>query len=113
MLKRAENSISKKAFQKYCNLASEQFKKKENQYLIDYIKSKYANFEDEIITGRVSLNLNKVIEMINYLAANTHSLYKVKLMKMLWYADSLHFKRNGISISGLAYSVLPIGVVTT
>ncbi len=87
------------------------FKKKENQYLIDSIYAIYADFEDEIITGRAELNLNKVIEMINYIAKNVYSLHKVKLMKMLWYSDILHFKRYGRAISGLVYSALPLGAV--
>lgn len=111
MLKRAIGRISEKAFIKYHHEASEQFKKKRNQYLIDSIQAIYADFEDDILTGRVELNLNKVVEMINYLATNVDSLHKVKLMKMLWYSDNLHFKRKGVSISGLAYSALPMGAV--
>lgn len=49
--------------------------------------------------------------MINYLAAKVESLHKVKLMKMLWYSDYLHYKRNGVSISGLVYRALPMGAV--
>ncbi|HEY5584616.1 MAG TPA: type II TA system antitoxin MqsA family protein [Ruminiclostridium sp.] len=111
MLKRAEERISEKAFHKYHHEASEQFKKKRNQYLVDSIKAIYADYEDESETGRVELNLNKVIEMINYLAAMVSSLHKVKLMKMLWYSDMLHYKRNSKAISGLAYSALPKGAV--
>ena len=41
-------------------------------------------------------------------------LYKVKLMKMLWYADSLSYKIYGHSMTGLVYchegmGALPIG----
>jgi len=111
MLKRAKGSISDKAFNKYYHEASEQFKKKRNQYLIDSIQAIYADFDDENQTGRVEMNLKKVVEMINYLTANVSSLHKVKLMKMLWYSDSLHFKRNGVAISGLAYISLPMGAV--
>jgi len=111
MLKRSEDGISNRAYQKYYYKAREQFKKKRNQYLIDLIQAIYANFEDELVTGRVNLNLNKVVEMINYLASKVSRLYKVKLMKMLWYSDALHFKRNGVAISGLAYSALPKGAV--
>ncbi len=85
--------------------------KKENQYLIDSIYAIYADFKDEIITGGVELNLNKVIEMINYIAKSVGSLHKVKLMKMLWYSDILHFKRHGKAMSGLVYSALPMGAV--
>lgn len=111
MLKRSEGCISNKAYQKYYRKACEQFRNKRNQYLIDSIHAIYADFEDEIITGRVSLNLNKVVEMINYLSSKVSSLHKVKLMKMLWFSDALYFKRNGIAISGLVYRALPRGAV--
>lgn len=32
-------------------------------------------------------------------------------MKMLWYGDSLSYKRNGRSITGLVYKALPMGAV--
>lgn len=111
MLKRSKDKITEKAFNKYYHQASDQFKKNKNQYLIDSIQALYADFEDDIVTGRVELNLNKVVEMINYLAANVSSLHKVKLMKMLWYSDNLNFKRYGKAISGLVYSALPMGAV--
>ncbi len=111
LLKRAKGSISDKAYNNYYHNASEQFKKKKNQYLIDSIHAIYADYQDKIITGKTELNLNKVIEMINYLVENIDSLHKVKLMKMLWYTDNLHFKRNGVAISGLIYRSLPMGAV--
>jgi len=111
ILKRSKERISEKAFNKYYHEASEQFKKSRNQYLIDSIQAIYADLEDEILTGKTRLNLTKVVEMINYLASNVVNLHKVKLMKMLWYSDNLHFKRKGVSISGLAYRALPMGAV--
>lgn len=111
MLTRAKERLTDKAFSTYYHKASEQFKKKRNQYLVNSIQAIYAGYEDEIITGRVGLNLKKVVEMINYLASKIESLHKVKLMKMLWYSDYLHFKRKGTAISGLAYSALPNGAV--
>lgn len=111
MLKRTKGKIPDKAYLKYRQKANEEFKKKENCYLIDSIYAIYANFKDETITGGANLNLNKVVEMINYIAKNVYSLHKVKLMKMLWYSDMLHFKRHGKTISGLVYSALPLGAV--
>jgi len=110
MLKRAEGRIPNKAFNKYSHKGSVQFCRKKNQYLVDSIEAIYAEFDD-VENGGVQLNLKKVVEMINYLAAKVSSLHKVKLMKMLWYSDSLHFKRNGVAISGLVYSALPMGAV--
>ncbi|MGJ9459631.1 Panacea domain-containing protein [Oceanobacillus sp. CF4.6] len=79
------------------------------QYLIDSIHASYVDFEDKMTTGNLELNLNKVIEMINYLSEKVNSLHKVKLMKMLWYSNILFFKRKEKSISGLVYSALPMG----
>nr|WP_312580173.1 type II TA system antitoxin MqsA family protein [Sedimentibacter sp.] len=111
MLKRAEERISEKAFIKYYYEASEQYKKKRNQYLMDSIQAIYVDYEDDNLTGRAELNLSKVVEMINYLASKVGSLHKVKLAKMLWFSDYLHYKRNGVAISGLVYAALSMGAV--
>ena len=111
MLTRAKEKISHKAYEKYHKAASIEFRRMKNNYLMDSIQALYANFIDDIITGGVELNLNKVIEIINYYASKVTSLHKVKLMKMLWYGDSLSYKRRGKAITGLVYSALPMGAV--
>ncbi len=111
MLMRAKENISDKAYEKYYKAASAEFNKVENNYLIDAIQALYANFYDDVITGGVTLNLDKVIEVINYYALKVASLHKVKLMKMLWYADSLSYKQRGKAITGLVYKSLPMGAV--
>lgn len=111
MLKRSQGRISDKAYTKYYHEANEQFKKKKNQYLIDSIQALYAEYGEENVTGNMELSLNKVVEVINYLATRVERLHKVKLMKMLWYADILNYKRYKKSITGLAYSSLPMGAV--
>ena len=111
MLSRAKERITEKAYAEYHRSAMKQFQSKKNQYLVDYINAIYASYDDIIITGGVCLDLQKVVEMINYLALRVFSLHKVKLMKMLWYSDGLNFKRYGRSISGLAYCALTMGAV--
>lgn len=111
MLNRSTTRISDKAYKKYQHKANEQFNKKQNQYMINSIQAIYADIDNECYMGGVELNLAKVVEMINYLATYVACLHKVKLMKMLWFSDNLHYKRNGVSISGLAYSALPKGAV--
>ncbi|MCD4712465.1 MAG: DUF4065 domain-containing protein [Clostridiales bacterium] len=111
MLTRAKGKISDKAYDKYHKTASSEFRRMKNHYLMDSIQALYANFVDDIITGGVELNLNKVIEIINYYALKVSSLHKVKLMKMLWYGDNVSYKRRGRSITGLVYSALPMGAV--
>ena len=111
MLKRAEDKISEKAFYKYLQTAKLEYRNLKNSYLIDSIQALYANFADDNITGGVELNLNKVLEIINYYASKVVSLHKVKLMKMLWYGDNLSYKRRGKPITGLVYNALPMGAV--
>lgn len=111
MLKSAKGRISEKAFNKYYHQASKQFKNEHGRYLVDSIQAIYADYEDEALTGGVKLNLNKVVEMINYLALHVENLHKVKLAKMLWLSDYLHYKRNGAAISGLVYVAFPMGAI--
>lgn len=110
-LENKDNLLSSKAYTRYRCKAKEQYSKQRNRYLRDAIYAIYANFEDESITGSVELNLDKVVEAVNYFATKVISLYKVKLMKMLWYADALNYKRHGKAITGLVYSALPMGAV--
>ncbi len=57
--------------------------------------------------------LDAVVDMIHYYANSPKvtSLYRVKLMKLLWYADALSYKRRGHAISGMVYRALPMGAV--
>lgn len=59
------------------------------------------------------LSLDKVVDVIRYFAASTKvtSLYKVKLMKLMWYADALAYKNRGFAITGLVYQALPMGAI--
>ena len=111
MLTRAKAKISEKKYEEYHKAASEAFKKTQNRYLIDSIQALYADLTDDRITGGVELNLNKVVETVNYYASKISDLHKVKCMKMLWYGDNLSYKRRGKSITGLVYSALPMGAV--
>lgn len=62
-------------------------------------------------TGFREFNFDKFVQMVKFFALRDSKLYKVKLMKYLWYADFLNFKRTTVSISGLQYVHLPMGPV--
>ena len=64
--------------------------------------------------GYTPLNIDKTEAAISYIAVNYTALYKVKLMKMLWYADAEYYRRYGRTITGLVYTheemgALPVG----
>lgn len=78
----------------------------------EFIEMQYIDIiGNEQLTGGTTLNLDKVVEVVNVFSLQVQNLYKVKLMKYLWYADFLSYKRAGKSITGLAYKALPMGAV--
>lgn len=78
-------------------------------------EGEYVSFEEPSDSnGFVLLNIDKLEAAISYMAEKVSNLFKVKLMKMLWYADALSYKENGFAITGLVYrhyemGALPIG----
>lgn len=76
------------------------------------INSLYVTYQDESdFNGYKKLDINKLASVIGYFSHFVNNLYKVKLMKLLWYADSLHFRRHGKSITGLVYKHMPYGAL--
>lgn len=78
-------------------------------------KSEYVNFEElSDSNGFTILDIDKIEAVISYLAEKVHNLFKVKLMKMLWYSDVLYLIETGHSMTGMVYrheqmGALPIG----
>ena len=112
LLKQARNKISAVNYEKIFKAASEYFELKKNEYKKRAIEAKYANIPIAFCGGK-SLDLNKVVDVIRYYANSSQLkyLFKVKLMKLLWYADILSFKRRQESMTGLAYRALSMGAV--
>ena len=89
LLQDARPHLSEEAYKRYLTAATALYEKDQDVYL------------------------RKAIEVIRYFAAsaNVTSLYKVKLMKLMWYADALAYKKRGAAITGLVYQALPMGAV--
>lgn len=74
--------------------------------------AKYASYDkDNINCGYKKISINKLESVVNYIAKNIDSLYKVKLMKILWYCDFLYFKKYNESLTGLVYEHKPMGAL--
>lgn len=77
--------------------------------------SEYVKYDTPSdLNGNKILDINKIEAIVSYYAKNINDLYKVKLMKMLWYADALNYKIYGSSMTGLVYQhkdmgALPVG----
>ena len=78
-------------------------------------EGEYADFEEPSdANGFAALDVDKIEAIISYIAEKITNLFKVKLMKMLWYVDSLSCKRYGHAMTGMVYrhntmGALPVG----
>lgn len=78
-------------------------------------EGEYVNFEEPSDSnGFTTLNIDKLEAAISYIAEHVSNLFKVKLMKMLWYVDALSYKTNGYAMTGMVYrhndmGALPVG----
>lgn len=61
-------------------------------------------------SGNQPLNINKLFSAIQFMCLNGGE-FKTKINKLLFYADFLHFKEFGSSITGTQYARLPHGPV--
>jgi hypothetical protein len=69
--------------------------------LMDILKRYYHDHEKTIEAGFNTFSMDKVIQMILFFAQD--GINKTVLLKHLFYADFLNFKRSLISMSGLTY----------
>ena len=114
LLQAAKGSLSPASYSKYLEAGTALFEQDHDLYLKSAIMAKYARYGQNVeFNGNADLSLDVVVDMIHYYANSpmVNSLYMVKLMKMLWYADALSFKRRAHAISGLIYRALPMGAV--
>ncbi len=100
-------------YAKVRNKIIQRVKESGTQYLkIQEIKSIYLSYSEECdYNGYKVLDLEKLASVIGYMANYVNNLYRVKLMKLLWYADVLHYKRYGKAMMGLVYKHMTFGAL--
>ena len=114
LLNEAKRSLPTEAYQKYLEKATLLYEKSKDDYLRKAIEAEYVRFQEKtILHGNIDLSLDKVVEVIRYFASSKKvtNLYKVKLMKLMWYADALSYKKRGFAITGLVYQAMPMGAL--
>ncbi len=67
--------------------------------------------EATIETGYKAFDIEKIENLILYIAEKCGGVLKTKLNKLLWYADFKYFKDNVVGITGVRYEHLPYGPV--
>ena len=114
LLNGSKSNLSEESYRKYLAAATSLYEEDQDAYLRKAIEANYARFlGNQMFHGNIDLSLDKVVEVIRYFASSTKvtSLYKVKLMKLMWYADALSYNKRGFAITGLVYQALPMGAV--
>jgi len=75
-------------------------------------EGEYAAFDTPSdLNGYKILDIDKIEAIVSYFAEHVSNLFKVKLMKLLWYSDVLSFIKNGTSLTGLVYTHEPMGAL--
>ena len=114
LLESVKNNLTIESYKKYFDAATILYEKNQDLYLRKSIEARYARFYGtQMFHGNTKLSLDKVVDVIRYFASSVKvtRLYKVKLMKLLWYSDALSFKKRDYTITGLIYQALPMGAV--
>lgn len=76
------------------------------------IEAQYAAYDKlSDFNGKQRLDLEKLGKVMAFFAQYEKNLFKVKLMKLLWYSDALSFKKRGRAITGLVYAHKPYGAL--
>ncbi|MGG1518621.1 type II toxin-antitoxin system antitoxin SocA domain-containing protein [Paenibacillus oryzisoli] len=75
----------------------------------EIIEAIHKPYEYSQLSGNISFNLNKFIQMILFFARS--GVNKTKLMKLLFYSDFIRYKWQTVSISGAVYTRFPFGPV--
>ena len=99
-----KNNINEKTYNKIISEEVEKdISKKEVQDNIRrYLKS-VLNRKPDIYNGYKSLDLEKVENIISYIASKVKNLTITSLNKYLWYIDMLSFNKRAVAITGLTY----------
>ena len=99
-----KNNINDKTYNKIISEEVEKdISKKEVQDNIRRYLRSVLNRKPDIYNGYKSLDLEKVENIISYIASKVKNLTITSLNKYLWYIDMLSFNKRTVAITGLTY----------
>ena len=99
-----KNNINEKTYKKIVSEGQEEniSKKRVQENIRRYLKE-VLNRKPDIYNGYKSLDLEKVENIISYIASKVKNLTITSLNKYLWYIDMLSFNKRAVAITGLTY----------
>ena len=98
------NNITEKTYKKIVSEGQEKniSKKRVQENIRRYLKE-VLNRKPDIYNGYKSLDLEKIENIISYIASKVKNLTITSLNKYLWYIDMLSFNKRAVAITGLTY----------
>ena len=98
------NNITEKTYKKIVAEGQEENigKKRVQENIRRYLKE-VLNRKPDIYNGYKSLDLEKIENIISYIASKVKNLTITSLNKYLWYIDMLSFNKRAVAITGLTY----------
>ena len=98
------NNITEKTYKKIVSEGQEEniSKKRVQENIRRYLKE-VLNRKPDIYNGYKTLDLEKVENIISYIASKVKNLTITSLNKYLWYIDMLSFNKRSVAITGLTY----------
>lgn len=99
-----KNQITEKTFNKLSGIET-----KDND-LRSYLEKELVR-EQSIYNGYKQFDIEKVENLISYIASKVDNLYLTSLNKYLWFIDMISFNRRAVSITGLTYMKEQFGPV--
>ncbi len=103
------NTLASNLIQRIENRIRELLAEEKTASLLPLIEGKYTGASIE--TGYKVFDIEKIENLIIYIAVKCGGVLKTKLNKLLWYMDFKHFKDHTVGITGAKYLHLPLGPV--
>lgn len=99
-----KNKISGKTYEKIVSIEIDDdiFETKMQDFRRRYIKS-VLNRKPDIYNGYKTFDLEKVENIISYIASKVKNLTITSVNKYLWFIDMLSFNQRSVAITGLTY----------
>jgi len=107
---RLGGSVAGKQLEKLKSRIDHLIKQKNSSTCVNLEEYLFGSMLPDEFSGYRKPRLDMLREMVLYFAEKVKP-WKVKLNKLLFYADFLHFRKTGISMSGTRYCAIPMGPV--
>ena len=83
---------------------------KDKSILVKKAVEKFGSYPPDILSGEKAFDLEKLVHVFKFFCCD-NKVFKTKLNKLLFYADFMHFREYGASITGIRYAHAPYGPV--